>query len=181
MSRNRHADPAGVGHNSDGEGVRRGLAACAGFLLATLSADLRVDRAVLGAPPGPLPADVLDPVAAYYRTITSDVLAWGPIGAVMVVTVIGSAWDAWRRGGTRRWLAMILCAAPIALALIEVIPEAVALGAGADSPGTQSARARTIAWLHIGDLTAMITFLVLQLRGDRKTRRPKSPRDIERR
>lgn len=122
-----------------------------------------MDLAVLAEAADPLPEATLAPVAAHYARMTSDPAAWGPIGAAMVLLVTGALADAWVRGGARRWLALVACALPVLVAVVEVVPDAARLGARLDGVEAQTALARQIAWLHVGDLAAMVSFLCLQL------------------
>ena len=96
------------------------LAACGGFLLAVLWMDLMFDVQVWGHPSGPLPEDVLESLARYYRRVTTDASPMGhAVGTVMIVTLttlvlrqrhgVGPAW--------RRWTSLATAALPIALAL----------------------------------------------------------------
>jgi len=147
--------------------MRRTLAACGGFLLAVLWFDLMFDVQVLpyrGAPL--LPEDVLVSIAAYYRRVTTDAFPMDRlIAAVMLITVAGSVYVL-LRARTHRWragLALTLCAAPITLAAVRVLPNAVRLGTRADSIAVQTELARTICDDHLICWVLIGAFVALQL------------------
>ena len=145
-------------------GLHALLAACGGFLLSTLWFDLMFDSQVLGAT-GPLPEAVIASIAAYYRRVTTDAHPMERmIAAVMLVTVAGSAWAIVRR--PRRpigWIALVLAAAPIALAATRVFPNAVRLGARGGSLDAQGALARSIFADHVRCLVAIALFTGIQI------------------
>ncbi|MGH7894021.1 MAG: hypothetical protein ACREQL_05085, partial [Candidatus Binatia bacterium] len=104
------------------------LAACGGFLVATVWFDLMFDVQVLGhaAAPAPLPETTVASIAAYYRRVTTDAqpMQW-LIAVVMAVTVLGSLSILLRRShGTLCWMALLTSAAPIGLAAARVFPNA---------------------------------------------------------
>ena len=142
------------------------LAACGGFLLAVLWFDLMFDVQVLGHAGGVLPEDVLASIAAYYRRVTTDAFPLNRlVGLVMLVTIAGSAY-ALARARAARWqagLALMLCAAPVALAAARVFPNAVRLGTRVDSLTRQSELARAICHDHLACLAAVAAFVALQL------------------
>ncbi len=140
------------------------LAACGGFLLSTLWFDLMFDSQVLGTT-GPLPDAVIASIAAYYRRVTTEAHPMERmIAAVMLVTVAGSAWAIVRR--PRRpigWMALVLAAAPIALAAARVFPNAVRLGARDGSLDAQGVLARSIFADHVRCLVAIALFTGIQI------------------
>jgi hypothetical protein len=148
--------------------VSRVLAAAGGFILAVLWMDLMFDRQALArsARSGPLPEDVLASIAGYYRRVTTDAHPMSRlIAAVMVVTVVGSAYRL-LRGDQPVWAqaaALVLCAAPIALAAVRIVPSAVRLGARADASEEQCRRAHEIARAHVLCFLAMGVFVFLQI------------------
>ena len=147
------------------------LTACGGFLFAVLWMDLMFDVQVLGAPAdAPLPPPVLASIAAYYHRVTTTAWPMGPlIGIVMMIGVAAAVVNAIRGDGPlwRRVLPILLIAAPVALALGRVFPDAVRLGAAADPPLVQSELARSICHGHLACLASIGALLVLQI-GDRR-------------
>ncbi len=145
------------------------LAACAGFLIGVLWMDLMFDVQSLGHP-GAAAEPALASIAAYYRRVTTDAWPMGAlVGAVMTIAVGGALWQALRAPGWRSLAALLLVAAPVALAWGRVVPNAVRLGARGDSLVVQAELTRTIARDHLVCLAAMTAFLALQLLP---TRRP---------
>jgi hypothetical protein len=144
------------------------LAAAGGFLLAVLWMDLMFDVQVLRhrARPGQLPEEVLASIAGYYRRVTTAARPMShAVSAAMVTAVAGSALELARGARPRALslLALLLCAAPAALALRRVLPNAVRLGTRADPPEAQSALARAICRDHLLCLAAIALFVGLQL------------------
>jgi len=150
--------------------VPRVLAACAGFLLAVLWMDLMFDVQALGGP-AVLPDSVLHSIAAYYARVTTNASPMGStIGAVMIVAVTGALVRLVREPESRRRnaLALVLIAAPVALALLRVFPDAVRLGTGADPAAVRSDLAHAIFRGHLFCLASVTAFLILQLRDARR-------------
>jgi len=144
------------------------LAAGGGFLLAVLWMDLLFDVQVLRhrGREGALPEEVLASIAGYYRRVTTEARPMSHlVGAVMAITA-GSAALELVRGARPLPLAvasLVFCAAPAALALRRVLPNAVRLGARSDPPEAQSVLARAICRDHLLCLAAISLFLGLQL------------------
>jgi hypothetical protein len=143
------------------------LAACGGFLLATLWFDLMFDVQVLGHPAasGALPEATIASIAAYYRRVTTDAHPMEHlIGVVMVVAVLGSVWSL-RRPTDRRlgWVAVVASVAPIGLAATRVFPNAVRLAARDGSLDAQSALARSIFVDHVCCLVSIVLFTAIQI------------------
>ena len=143
------------------------LAACGGFLIATLWFDLMFDTLVLGqaAAPVPLPEAVIASIAGYYRRVTTDAHPMQQlIGAVMAVAVLVGAWDLRHRSHrVLRVMAMVMSAVPIGLAAARIFPDAVRLGAGTGSPAELSALARGIFLGHVFCLASIVTFTAIQI------------------
>lgn len=143
------------------------LAACGGFLLAVLWMDLIFDVQVLRQRPArELPEEVLASIAAYYARATGGARPMGHlVAAVMAVTSLGSAVQL--AAGTRpAWagpVALVLCGAPIGLALARTVRSAVRLGARRDDAARQSALARSICRDHLLCFAAILAFVALQL------------------
>jgi hypothetical protein len=146
--------------------VPRILAACGGFLVAVLWFDFMFDVQVLAYDANaPVPEAVVASIATYYRRVTTDAFPMNRlIGLVMLVTVAGSIWQL-ARGGTYLWsrlAALLLVVAPVGLAGLRVLPNAVRLGARADTFAQQCEIARTIAYDHAFCLVAMTAFVIIQ-------------------
>jgi len=139
---------------------------CGGFLIAVLWMDLMFDVQVLRHRDGDLPAEVLASISAYYRRVTSSARPMGHlIGTVMLIALITLIVQMVR--GTLPLalglLSLALIAPPIALAGLRVVPNAIRLGRGLDSPTVQSELARAICRDHLICLGAVLAFVVLQL------------------
>ncbi len=142
------------------------LAACGGFLIATLWFDLMFDVQVVAQAPAPaqLPEATLVSIATYYRRVTTDAAPMQRlIGAVMVVAVLGSLWALARSRSAVGWLAMLTSALPIGLAAVRIFPNAVRLGGGVASVGEASALARAIFVDHVSCLVSIAVFTTLQI------------------
>lgn len=140
------------------------LAACGGFLLAVLWMDLIFDVQVLGHR-GALPEPVLASIAGYYKRATTDSYPMSRlIAAVMAVAVVGSTVHVFTgaQALALRMAAVSLCAAPAALALVRVVPDAVRLGSRRDDVGTQSALARAICRHHMVCLVCVAAFVSVE-------------------
>ena len=127
--------------------------ACAGFLIAVLWMDLIFDIQVLrhrGA--DVLPESVLSSVAGYYHraTTTSRPMSFliAAVMAILLVT-IGFQVAAGSEPLARSVAAAVLAGAPILLALVRTVPNAVRLGARADGPAEQSRLARAVLLDHL--------------------------------
>ena len=143
------------------------LAACGGFLIATLWFDLMFDTLVLGqaVAPAPLPEAVIASIAGYYRRVTTDAHPMQQmIGAVMAVAVLVGLWDLRHRSHRiLRAVALLTSVVPIGFAAVRVFPDAVRLGAGTGSPAEQSALARGIFGGHVFCLGSIVTFTAIQI------------------
>jgi hypothetical protein len=142
----------------------------AGFLLAVLWMDLMFDVQVLRHRGGAqtLPEPVLASIAGYYRRVTTEASPMGrAIGVVMLAT-FGALLGEWLRGEKPAWLSFVslaLAAAPVALAGLRVLPNAVRLGARRDPPAEQSRLARAICRDHLVCLAAIGALLAIRLSG----------------
>ncbi len=144
------------------------LAACGGFLVAVVWMDLIFDVQVLrhARASGPLPERVLASIAGYYRRATTDSRPMSRlIAAAMGVAVLGSGYRLAGGDGAfaLRLVAFALCAAPAALAMLRVVPNAVRLGQRGDDLATQSALAHSICRDHWLCLALIGAFTVLQV------------------
>jgi hypothetical protein len=140
------------------------LLVCGGFLLAVLWFDLMFDVQMLGPSPS---LAALGSIAAYYRRVTT---AAEPmhylVGTVMVVTLWLSVLDVARSRDRRalRVIALVLATAPITLALVRVVPNAVALGREAVDDAAQFALARGILRDHLSCFASILGFVGVRLR-----------------
>ncbi len=142
----------------------------AGFLLAVLWMDLMFDVQVLRHRDGAqtLPEPVLASIAGYYRRVTTEASPMGrAIGVVMLAT-FGALLGEWLRGDAPAWssfASLALAAAPVALAGLRVLPNAVRLGARRDPPAEQSRLARAICRDHLVCLAAIGALLAIRIAG----------------
>jgi len=151
--------------------VLSGLAVLGGgFLWAVLWMDLLFDVQVLRHPArgGDLPEPVLASIAGYYRRVTTEASPLGRLVGVVMAVTLASVGAQLARGVPSRGVALaslLLAAAPVALAVTRVFPNAVRLGARRDPAAVQSALARAICRDHLGCLACILGFLALQLAG----------------
>jgi hypothetical protein len=140
------------------------LAACGGFLLATLWFDLMFDLQVVGRGT-PLPETTIASIAAYYRRVTTDAHPMQRlIAMVMLVTLCGSVGILVERSFRGlKWVALLAAATPIGLAAARVFPDAIRLGARAGSLDEQSALARSIFVSHVFCLVSIAVFTAIQI------------------
>jgi hypothetical protein len=147
------------------------LTAAAGFLLAVLWMDLMFDVQVWGAPAGvPLPPEILASIGGYYSRVTTTSAPMSALIALVMCIGIGAALVSARRervAGWRRILAIVLIAAPVALAFFRVLPNAVRLGAATDPPLVQSELARGILRDHLACFASIAALLVLRIGAPR--------------
>ena len=128
------------------------------------------DVQALGGP-AVLPDSVLHSIAAYYARATTASWPMGAaIGSVMIVAVTGALVRLVREPESRRRhaIALVLVAAPVALALLRVFPDAVRLGASSDPVPVRSELARTILHGHLFCLASVAAFLIVQLSDSRR-------------
>lgn len=141
------------------------LAACGGFLIAVLWMDLMFDVQTLRRRVQPLPAPVLDSIAAYYRRVTTGASPMGRLVGVVMAAGVATTVVQLVMGPARfaSAVSLLLLAPPLLLAQLRIFPAAVRLGAQQDTPETQSRLAREICRDHLICLAAMVTFTGLQL------------------
>lgn len=138
------------------------LAAGGGFLLGVLWMDLLFDVQMLGAGS----ESAVAAIAAYYRRVTTEAYPMNRIiGAVMLLTVTGALIQLVRGRVDRRIaaLALVLAAAPIGLALLRVVPNAVRLGTGAGILDQRSELARAICFDHLLCAALVLAFVVTEV------------------
>ena len=134
-----------------------------GFLLAVLWFDLMFDVQMLAASPS---MAALGSIGAYYRRVTTDAAPMGYfVGGIMAMTLAASVVDAARARDRRalRIVAVLLAAAPIALAVVRTFPNAVTLGREAIGDSAQVELARAILWDHVLSLASIGGFLAVRL------------------
>src|SRR5207247_10402569 len=109
---------------------------------------------------------VLAPMGAHNRTATTDSLPMSHlIGGVRSATLAVLLVELFRGDEARPVVgaSLALAGAPIALAYVRVVPNAIRLGRRTDTSGTQSALARAICRDHLLCLAMVLAFVALQL------------------
>jgi len=144
------------------------LTLCGGFLLAVLWMDLMFDVQVLRHrdTTRQLPEETLRSIAGYYRRVTTDARPLSYlIGSVMITAIVVLVVQISRGSEPRwaHWTSLPLCAAPILLAMLRVLPNAVRLGSREDTIPQQSDLARAICRDHLLCAVGISGFLALQL------------------
>ncbi len=143
-------------------------AACAGFLLAVLWMDLIFDGQVLAhrGSGSELPEPVLASIAGYYHRATTSSRPMSTLIAVVMVALLAALAVRAVCGLGPWWLlaaSAVLAGAPIVLALVRTVPDAVRLGRRTDTPADQSRLARSIFRDHVLCFGLMLAFLCLWL------------------
>jgi hypothetical protein len=113
-----------------------------------------------------LPEDVLRSIAAYYRRVTTQARPMNRVIAAIMLVLLLTLVAQIIGGGERRWVGLLsaaFCGAPILLAGLRVVPNAVRLGTRADTVGEQSRLARAICRDHLFCLVGVTVFLALQV------------------
>lgn len=137
------------------------LGAGAGFLLAVLWFDLMFDAQArrLDGPDGEAR---LASIADYYRRVTIEAFPANQlVGAVMLVTIVGSVMRLWRVPSVTAFVSLLLVAGPVGIAARRVLPNAMRLGGRADALEIQRALARRILWDHVVCFVCVLVFLLL--------------------
>lgn len=144
------------------------LTLCGGFLLAVLWMDLMFDVQVLRHRDGAraLPEEVLSSIAAYYRRVTTlarpmnHAVGLAMLGALLALLaqIVGE-----REHRVVGLVSLALCAGPVLLAALRVVPNAVRLGSRVDPAWEQSRLARAICRDHFVCLGGIILFVAVQL------------------
>jgi hypothetical protein len=147
--------------------TQRALAACGGFLLAVLWFDLMFDVQVLGLDAAqPLPEPILASIATYYHRVTIEAFPMNRLVAAMMLAALATAVvQLVRRSAPAPYAVstLLLCAAPIALALARIVPNAMRLAARTDTIAVQSELARSICRDHLLSALAIAIVVALQL------------------
>jgi len=142
------------------------VSAGAGFLLAVLWFDLMFDVQALGPRRGDLPENVLASIAGYYRRVTTEARPMNRlVAAAMLATLVAIVLQIARGPEPRGagFVSLGLAGAPILLAGLRIVPDAVRLGARHDDVAQQSALARAICRGHIACFASLLCLLILQL------------------
>jgi hypothetical protein len=136
---------------------------CIGFMIAVLYMDLVFD---LSAVPhrragGPLSADILDPIAMYYRYITRNPYL---LMFVMLtsVTCIGAeiAYDLVPRWAA--YVSLVLMVAIMATGALKVIPTAQRLAAGKDTIDQRTRMVHSMFPFHLFLLVSVLVLAAVQ-------------------
>jgi hypothetical protein len=136
---------------------------CSGYLFAVLWFDLMADVSITGVTTAIIPEANLAPVAAYYR------LMFGPMSwlvkAVMLTSIACALLQLTIQALPRsaRIAAVLLNAAPVVLALNQVVPNALRLAARTDSLEVQSQLARSIYAGHVASILCIGALCLLEL------------------
>lgn len=137
------------------------VVAPAGFLLAVLWFDLMFDTQIRPTPP---PDGAVASISRYYRRVTTDaapmnyLVAFAMLAtaaAIVVQLATGAPWNA--------WVSLPLALAPMTLARVRTVPNAVRLGTGTDPPDRQLAIARIILHDHVACFIAISGVIAVQL------------------
>jgi hypothetical protein len=140
------------------------LLACSGFLLAVLWMDLIFDAQVRAVRGDELPEPVLASIADYYRRATTTSQPMGRLIAAVMVVLLGALVFRGFGGHDPVLLVItsaVLAGAPILLALVRTVPNAVRLGTRPFAD--QSRLARSIYRDHVLCFACIFAFLVLRL------------------
>ena len=142
------------------------VTAGAGFLLAVLWFDLMFDVQVLGHHEAELPETSLSSIASYYARVTTAASPMSRlIATVMLATItalVVEIADGDAPTGVA-WVSLALAVVPIALVAARTVPNAVRLGARADTIERQSALARAVCREHIFCFVSIAALIALQL------------------
>jgi hypothetical protein len=143
------------------------LIACSGFLLAVLWMDLIFDTQVLAHRAlDELPEPVLASIAGYYHRATTTSRPMSYLVAAVMVILLGALAFRAARGHDPVWLLVassVLAGAPILLALLRTVPNAVRFGNRPGTPSEQTRLARSICRDHLLCLVCVSAFLALWL------------------
>lgn len=144
------------------------LIACSGFLLGVVWMDLIFDAQVLAhrKAGAELPESVLASIAGYYHRATTTSRPMGHLVAVVMAILLGALGFRAVRGHDPVWLLVVstmLAGAPILLALMRTVPNAIRLGNRAGAPAEQTRLARSVCRDHLACLGCMVGFLILWL------------------
>ena len=113
-----------------------------------------------------LPEPVLASIADYYRRATTTSRPMSHLIEVVMVTLVGALIFRASHGQDPVWLiamSAVLAGAPILLALIRTVPNAVRLGSGLGGPAEQLRLARSVCRDHLWFFVCVLALLLLWL------------------
>jgi hypothetical protein len=143
------------------------MTACSGFLLAVLWMDVMFDVQVLPHRHAPeLPEATIASIAGYYHRVTTTSRPMGHLVACVMVILLITLGLRVASGRDPLWLVVVsvpLAVAPILLALVRTVPNAVRLGRRAGSPVELTRYARGICVDHLICIGCLVLFLGLRL------------------
>jgi RsiW-degrading membrane proteinase PrsW (M82 family) len=111
-----------------------------------------------------LPESVLGSISGYYHRATTTSQPMSYLIALVMLILLGALGFRAVRGDDPGWwlvAAAVLAGAPILLALVRTVPNAVALGNRAGTRAEQSRLARSICFDHLACLACMSAFLAV--------------------
>jgi hypothetical protein len=111
-----------------------------------------------------LPEPVLASIAGYYHRATTTSRPMSLLIALVMVILLGALAFHAVRGGDPGWkvaASAVLAGAPIVLAMVRTVPNAVRLGNRVGTPAEQSRLARSICRDHLFCMVSMSAFLVV--------------------
>jgi hypothetical protein len=136
---------------------------CLGFMIAVLYIDLQFD--ILALPhrrtTGPLSADVLEPIASYYRCITKNPYLLMFVMATTLICLIAEV----KYDLVPRWAgyaSLFLMALSMSVGTFKVIPTAQRLAAGKESVDEQTRMVHSIFPFHIVLLISILLLAAVQ-------------------
>jgi hypothetical protein len=143
------------------------MTACSGFLLAVLWMDVMFDVQVLPHRHAPeLPDATIASIAGYYHRVTTTSRPMSYLVAVVMAILLITLGLRMAGGHDPLWLVVVsvpLAVAPILLALLRTVPNAVRLGRRAGSAVEQTRRARAICVDHLFCIGCLVLFLGVRL------------------
>jgi hypothetical protein len=137
------------------------LAATGGFLLAVLWMDLMFDSQARGPV---IDESALDSISAYYRRATTDSQPMAKLLAAVMLLLLAALIAEAVFGDSPQWLIALsvpLAGAPIGLALIRTVPNAIRLGRRDQGPAEQTRLARAVLVDHVLCTVGMALFVAL--------------------
>jgi hypothetical protein len=143
------------------------ITACSGFLLAVLWMDLIFDVQVLAhRGVAELPESVLASIAGYYHRATTTSRPMSHLIAAVMAVLLVTLGLRVVAGRDPLWLVLVsvpLAVAPVVLALLHTVPNAVRLGRRVGSSAEQSRRARAICTDHVLCIACQVVFVGIWL------------------
>lgn len=136
---------------------------CIGFMIAVLYIDLQFDISALShrRTEGPLPADVLEPIASYYRCITKNPYLLMFVMATTLTCILAQI----VYGLVPRWAgyaSLCLMGLSMSIGTFKVIPTAQRLAAGKDTVDAQTRMIHGMLPFHIVLLINILLLAAVQ-------------------